>query len=145
MRPIYYDLRDLAEDINAGFINIPSEDIKSYGMFNSGYVELLEQSKKFGVEMEKLRDQYTTIPKSTFKKQLESLRTAYYQGLPSNVKQWVANEVRKGNANLESHYKHKPHMDLALMTKLVLNVGYEKSAGNYFNWLSQPWFTQKLP
>lgn len=115
---IYYNVRDIAEDLVAGYLNLPLEEIKQFGISGEDITNAIEQSKAY---LDKLHG----------KKNEQQLKQ-YYHSLPSSLKNWIISESQKGLELLEQHKVFVKRAGFKLFTELTFPRVYEIPARNYF-------------
>jgi len=90
---IMYNLRDFWEDIEAGLINIPKEDLSEFWITKEELLSVKENGKNVD-----------------------------FKGLPSSIKSWFHSEIQKIEILLEQHDKNmKENCDFSDQPSLMLN------------------------
>lgn len=100
---IYYNLKDLREDLRTGLINISVEDCKKHGI---------------------------PIPLLEAHHDLESMLA--YNSLTKSIKRWEFEQAERGLSLIRDHQMIMRKNDFKLFTRIALKTGYEIPVERYF-------------
>lgn len=127
---IYYNLRDLAEDVSSGYLNISQEDSARHAVSEDDITGLIRHSKEQQEKMADLRSDYveSKAKKKEFYTMMHQMSTGYVTGLPSSVKMWYKAQIGRGEGLIQKHHESMKHADMDWKTSLVLKTAYELPA-----------------
>ncbi len=135
---LYYDLRDFAEDLSRGFINIPKEDVNELNITILDLNQANSLGQNYKNKIKRLNDYYKSLnilEKTLFyKKYKSSLRQAenkYILSLPFSIQKWFKEITRQGLNFIQEHKKEPIIKTYSPVTRLTLQVGYVDDALPY--------------
>ncbi len=157
---IFYTLRDLSEDLVAGFINIPKEVVEKNNISKFDLEQTIELSKTnvnymsmmhemYNLELKVIEGNYDNPFKKIKKlsKKISAMRAKkkeecrerkrFIQSLPKGIKQWYADEVNKGLLYLSEYKENLENVKLKKLTKSTFYWIYERPAKTFFEEVSQ--------
>lgn len=135
---LYYNIRDLAEDLLANLINIPAEDAYRLGIskknLDNAYIISTQYltAKKEIVKKLKKQLPYNIQAKRKFKLESNNIWKHWYSALPESISEWIKEHAREGMELLKQHKKIIYMGNFKTLTKMALTMVYEKPARNYF-------------
>lgn len=132
----HYFLRDVAEDVADGCINISREEIGEDIQYLDGFVK---QSQEHAQALGLMKRQYAHQPawrraihRNTFELgQVNSIKD-YFNSAPGLVQHWAGEQVRTGLSLLREYEESNAKKEFGLLTRVFLHSCYESRAKNFF-------------
>jgi hypothetical protein len=125
---IFYNLRDLAEDLAVGYVNIPQESMSC----NTDIGKLVSDSSAYLSRRNELDRRYAQLPRAeklckfkTYRKVRHLYEAQYVLRLPDDVGAWFRQEMVKGLEYVDEHHKMLKEADLHFRTRLILKALFE--------------------
>lgn len=128
---IYYDVRDLHEDIVAGYINISQEAISALGITDEMLADTLTLGQNHKMRSDAIRQDYADT--NQMKKRLQLITDEFYQQLPFNVRRWVMLRIIEGTSLLSQHRREIGKSPFGFLARLTFPLAYVRPAEKYFN------------
>lgn len=114
---IYYDIRDIIEDIRAGLINIPIEDCLTFNVTESDLLQVSKLSKETA--------DYCKV--SNYKD------PAIIKLLPNSIIDWLDSETDKGLSYINQYVQNIENTNIRPITQKTLNLAFMHSSKSYLD------------
>ncbi|MEE9525426.1 MAG: hypothetical protein V3V78_02350 [Candidatus Woesearchaeota archaeon] len=127
---IHYNLRDFAEDIHAGYVNIPEEDVSKFQILEGIWKAVRFQSWNYLSLLDRIADSGERKRKK--KKFVKEAEVEFLTYLPYQISGWFLQEAQDGLELLAEYKQNLKEVHFRWLTRWTLKNVYEKKARAYF-------------